>query len=167
VVTSERLANGLRIVAKPDHSSSWRSNQLLLLLLAVPSLGAGIFFALLGAWPILPLAGLELSALAAALYHVNWKLQYRQVITVDASAVRIDEGRFAPVRSWQLERGAAALAVVPERHPWEGPRLSVYSRDLHVPVGAFLNREDCLSLLGILRRELRIGTHSPATEQRL
>ena len=56
------------IVVKPNHSATWRHNLWLLAALAVPSLGAGIAFALLGAWPILPLAGLELTA---ALLQVN------------------------------------------------------------------------------------------------
>ena len=39
------------IVVKPNHSATWRQNLWLLAALAVPSLGAGIAFALLGAWP--------------------------------------------------------------------------------------------------------------------
>mgnify|MGYP006270860601 CR=1 FL=1 len=167
MVSSEHSDSGLQIVARANHSSSWRVNGFVLLALAVPSLGAGVAFAALGAWPILPLAGLELACLAAALYWVNWKLQYRQVITLDEQAVRIEEGHFSPSRSWCLERGAAALAVTPERHPWEGPQLAVYSPELRVPVGHFLNRDESLSLLRLLRREMRVGTHSPVTEQRL
>jgi uncharacterized membrane protein len=167
VVTSEQNGDGLQIIARANHSSSWRVNQLVLLALAVPSLGAAVAFALLGAWPILPFAGLELGSLAAALYYVNWKLQYRQVITFDEQAVRIEEGRFAPIRSWHLARDATALAVTPEQHPWEGPRLAVYSSELRVPIGDFLNRDESLSLLSLLRREMRVGTHSPLREQPL
>ena len=80
VVSLDELDGEKVIVAKPNHSSTWRQNLWLLAALAVPSLGAGIGFALMGAWPILPLAGLELSVLAGALYWVNWKLEYRHVI---------------------------------------------------------------------------------------
>jgi uncharacterized membrane protein len=52
------------IVAKPNCSATWRSNQLVLLPLALPSLTIATAFALLGAWPILPFAGLELLALS-------------------------------------------------------------------------------------------------------
>jgi uncharacterized membrane protein len=161
MVSSSRDSRGLVIVAQPNHSSTWRSNQLALLAIAVPSLGAAIAFAALGAWPILPFAGLELAALSAALYYVNWKLQYRHVITLSEDAVRIDKGFYAPVRSWQFRRSDAALSVTPEQHPWEGPQLSLHGNDAWVRVGEFLNRDDALSLLALLRRELLVRTHSP------
>ena len=75
MLTSTRQGAALTIVAKPDHSSTWRLNLLVVGALSVPCLGFGIMFALLGAWPILPLAGLELACLTTALYIVNKKLQ--------------------------------------------------------------------------------------------
>jgi uncharacterized membrane protein len=161
MVSSSRNSRGLVIVAQPNHSSTWRSNQLALLAIAIPSLGAAIGFAALGAWPILPFAGLELGALAGALYYVNWKLQYRHVITLDDEGVRIDKGFYAPTRSWHFRRDGAALAITPEQHPWEGPQITLHSDDARVRIGEFLNRDDALSLLALLRRELLVRTHSP------
>lgn len=87
------------ILVKPNHSASWRHNLWVLAALAVPSLGAGIVFAVAGAWPILPFAGIELAALGTALYWVNWKLEYRHVIRFTDSNVLIDKGYFVPKRS--------------------------------------------------------------------
>jgi uncharacterized membrane protein len=163
VVRSDRSGNALTIVAQPNHSSTWRANKLALLAIAVPSLGAAVGMAAAGAWPVLPFAGLEMAALGSALYYVNWKLQYRQVITLSDDTVRVEKGHYVPKRSWQLQRAGAALAVTPERHPWESPRLCLYSAELTVPIGEFLNREECLSLLRLLRGEMRVGTHAPSS----
>ena len=160
MIDSNRSDDRLVIIAKPNHSSSWRANKLALMAIAVPSLGAAVGFTALGAWPVLPFAGLEILALSAALYYVNWKLEYRQVITLSEDSVRIDKGYYAPKQSWKMQRQEASLAVTPEAHPWEGPRLSVHDSTDAVPVGEFLNREDALSLLALLRQELRVGTHS-------
>jgi uncharacterized membrane protein len=148
------------IVAKPNCSASWRTNQLVLLALAIPSLGIGTAFALLGAWPILPFAGLEIMALGTALYYVNWKLQYRHVITVSDDAVCIEKGHYVPKRSWQFSRQGIGLAITPEKHPWEGPALQVHDNQESVTVGEFLSREDSLKLAEMLRSEIRVGTHS-------
>jgi uncharacterized membrane protein len=161
VISSRRSDASLIIIAKPNHSSSWRNNKLALLAVAVPSLGAAIGFTALGAWPVLPFAGAELAALSAALYYVNWKLEYRHVITLNDESVSIDKGHYAPKRHWRFDREQAALAVTPEKHPWEGPGLIVHGRQDAVTVGDFLNRDDCLSLLALLRKELRVRTHSP------
>ena len=166
MVSSRQDNDALVIVAKPNHSSTWRNNKLALLAISVPSLGAAIGFTALGAWPVLPFAGAELAVLAATLYYVNWKLEYRHVITLSEHSVRIDKGHYAPKRRWQFERDETALAVTPERHPWEGPRLSVHGRRESVQVGEFLNRDDCLSLLALLRKELQLRTHSPRSNLR-
>ncbi len=167
MVRSSRQDQTLVIVAKPNHSSSWRTNLWVLLMITVPSLGAAIGFSLLGAWPILPFAGAELAALGGALYYVNWKLEYRHVITLDAHQVLIDKGHYAPRRRYRIARDQAALAVTPERHPWEGPGLTVHGHQDRVIVGEFLNRDDALSLLALLRKELLVRTHSPVSQRQI
>jgi uncharacterized membrane protein len=160
VVTSTRTASRLLIIARPNQSATWRTNLLVLLALAIPSLTIAIAFALLGAWPILPFAGLELLALGSALYYVNWKLQYRHVITFSADSVRIDKGFYTPRQSWQFPRQGTGLAITPQKHPWDGPELAVHDKHESVTLGEFLNREDSLKLIALLRQELRVGTHS-------
>ena len=160
MVTTTRTESGLTIVATPNRSASWRANKLVLIALAIPSLAIAIGFALIGAWPILPFAGLELLAVGSALYYVNWKLQYRHVITLCEDCVRIDKGFYAPKQSWKFPRQGTGLAIVPEQHPWDGPALSLQGTGEKVSVGEFLNRDDALKLAGLLRQEFRVGSYS-------
>jgi uncharacterized membrane protein len=160
VVTSTRTASRLMIIARPNRSASWQANLWVLLALAVPSLIIAIAFALLGAWPILPFAGLELLALGGALYYVNWKLEYRHVITLSDDSVRIDKGFYAPKQSWKFPRHGTGLAITPEKHPWDGPELSLHDRHESVSLGEFLNRDDSLKLIALLKQEIRVRSHS-------
>lgn len=162
MVSSTRNAKRLMIVAKPNQSSTWRNNVILLGALSVPSLGAGIGFALAGAWPILPLAGLEMLALGCALYYVCWKLQWRQVITVSEDRVEVDEGYLAPKQHYSFSRPAAALSVTTEDHPWDGPQLSLHDRNGSVRLGDFLSREDALKLKALLEEEIGARSASSA-----
>ena len=166
MVTSSRTANKLMIVARPNHSSSWRGNLYALLAISVPSLGAAIGFTLLGAWPILPFAGLELLALGGALYYVNWKLQYRHVITLDPDSVRIEKGHYHPKQSWRLPRQGTGLSITPEKHPWDSPELALQGQGESVSVGEFLNQEDARELIALLRREIRVNSVSEAGGRR-
>tara|TARA_R110000823_G_scaffold210224_7_gene340501 strand:- start:46 stop:549 length:504 start_codon:yes stop_codon:yes gene_type:complete len=164
LVTSSRSDASLTIIARPDKSATWRANKLVLLALAIPSLGAAIGFTLLGAWPILPFAGLELLSLAAALYYVDRKLRRCEVITVGETVVTIAKGSRAPQQVWRLRRDSTRLSIVAERHPWEGPLLRVHDRSESVTLGEFLAREDQLELVALLRRELRVRAESAAAE---
>lgn len=153
------------IVARPNQSASWRANLLVLLALCVPSLGAGVFFALQGAWPILPFAGLEMLALGGALYYVNWKLHYRHVITLSEDTVRIDKGHFAPKQSWQFQRCEAGLSITAGNDNRYGPEVCVHDQRDKVILGDFLGREDCQTLIDLLRPEIRVRAESRRGEQ--
>jgi uncharacterized membrane protein len=167
MVSSHRENHQLTIVARPNQSADWRTNKLVVLLLAIPCLGSGLFFTALGAWPVLPLAGLEISALGGALYYVCWKLQYRQVITLNDEAVRIDKGYYAPRRSWQFNRSHTGLSVTPEHHPWEGPNLCLHDRQHRVCVGEFLNRSEALELLALLKAEITVRGHGHTAQRQM
>lgn len=160
MVSVNRAGSETVILIKPNHSASWRQNLWLLAALAVPSLGAGVAFALLGAWPILPFASIELVALGGALYWVNWKLEYRHVIRFTDGSVVIDKGYFIPKRSWHFLREEAALRISTETHPWQGPKLSVHDQQTETRVGDFLNRDETLELLNLLKQQLSVRTHS-------
>ena len=160
MVSVNRAGPETVILIKPNHSASWRQNLWLLAALAVPSLGAGVAFALLGAWPILPFASIELVALGGALYWVNWKLEYQHVIRFTDGSVVIDKGYFIPKRSWHFLREEAALRISTETHPWQGPELSVHDQQTEIRVGDFLNRDETLELLNLLKQQLSVRTHS-------
>jgi uncharacterized membrane protein len=163
VVSSIQTATRLIIIARPNHSATWGDNVLLLLALAAPVLTIAVVFALLGAWLILPFAGVALLALGTVLYRVNWEQQYRHVITFSDDSVWIDKGHYAPSQRWRFPRHSTGLTITPERHPWDGPELCVHDRNESVTLGEFLNREDSLKLIDLLQREIRVRARSART----
>jgi uncharacterized membrane protein len=165
LVSSTRTTTRFMIVARPNQSATWSANVLLLLALAIPVLGIAVVFALLGAWLILPFAGLELLALAVALYRVSWRLQYRHVITVSDDCVYVDKGYHCPLQRWRFARASTGLAITTERHPCDGPSLCVHDRDESVILGEFLNREDSLKLIALLKQEIRVRSHSGSAQR--
>ena len=163
MVSSSRTATRLMIIARPNQSATLNTNVQVLLALSIPVLGIAVVFALLGAWLILPFAGLELLALAAALYRVKWQQQYRQVITVSADSVWIDKGHHTLCQHWQFSRHSTGLTITTEHHPWDGPQLCVHDRNESVTLGEFLNREDSLQLIDLLQRDIRVRSSGART----
>jgi uncharacterized membrane protein len=165
VVSCNRTATRLMIVATPNQSANWHDNLRLMLLLSIPVLFIATGFALHGIWFILPFAGLELLALGAALYHVSRKLQYRHVITVTENSVDVDKGYDCPLQHWHFARDSAGLTITTEQHPADAPSLRMHDRHESVTLGEFLNREDSLELLELLRQEIRVRSHSATTRR--
>ena len=167
MVYKQDADKGQVIVAEPNRSASWEANKMVLIAMCCLSAVIAVGFAAIGAWPILPFAGLEMLALGSALYYVCWKLRYRHVITLDAQSVKIQKGHYHPRQQWQFEREQSAISVIPERHPWDGPQISLYSKGEVIRLGEFLNRDDSLKLLALLKKQLRVGDHSPRSDIQL
>lgn len=151
MVITEETSQGLRIILSPNRSMSWRGNQLFLLGMIALSGTISIGFALIGAWVILPFAGLEMAALGSALYYVSWKLSYQQVVTVNDELILVDKGVYRPRKSWQLNRTDVSLSIQPEEHPWSTPVITLRHQQQLIELGEFLNQSDCKELLGLLR----------------
>lgn len=165
MISSNRTASQLTIVARPNVSATWNANLIAIVAIAVPSLGAAIGFAFFGAWPILPFVGLELGALALACYLVQRKLQYRHVITVSPNQLDVQKGFRSAEKTWHFERQRTGVTVIRESHPWEGPALAVHDDHERVVLGEFLNRDDSLQLLALLRAELRVRSDSKIVDR--
>lgn len=165
VISSTRTPTRVMIIARPNQSADWNTNVSVLLALAIPLMSISMFFALMGAWVILPFAGLEMLALGIALYRVNYKLQYRQVITVSDDNVCIDKGYHTPREHWQLARQNSGLTVTAQQHPWDAPQLCVHDCNVYITLGEFLNREESLKLLTLLQQEIRLRARSANATQ--
>ena len=163
MVSSARTATQLMIIARPDQSATWGVNLLLLLALAVPVTDHCRGLRAAGRMAHPALRGPGAAGAGAALYHVNWKQQYRHVITVSEDSVWIDKGHYAPRQRWRFARHSTGLTITTEQHPWDGPELCVHDRNESVTLGEFLNREDSLKLIDLLQQEIRVRSHSVRT----
>ena len=144
MVAIEHSENGLnhRIVVRPNQSLSWRATACVYvsLLLVSGSIAGGM--ALLGYWPVLPFAGLEMLFLGIVLYVVARQGQQREVISVTPDNILVEKGRFYPEQQWKFLR--VWSTVILERCPkrWYPSRLLIRSHGRGVVIGEFLNEEE-------------------------
>ncbi len=151
MVSISHNSNSLQIVLTPNRSMSWRGNQYFILSLLVLSGSIGVGFALLGAWVILPFAGLEMLAVSGALYYVSWKLNYRQVIELELDRLTIEKGYYKPKKVWRFKREDVALTIEPAQHPWDTPTIRLQHKHEVIVLGEFLSQADHKLLVDSLR----------------
>lgn len=139
----------------PDRSLDWQQNKQFIWglggLCAAIALG---FTFILGAWVVLPFAGIEIAALTSALYYVSWKLSYRHVLTFDDECVTIEKGVYRPRGAWTWPKRETHLEVEPAQHDWEASRLSLHRDQESLNIGDFLSREDAASVIELLRGQI-------------
>jgi uncharacterized membrane protein len=168
VVTLEHTDTEALLIARPNRSASWRLNKVVIAVIGAWIGAIGCGFAAIGLWPILPFAGLEIGALATALYYVSWKLQQRHVLRFREGGVTLEKGVYYPRFTWRFARDAVSLSVEVQPHPWDPLKIFLCSRGEEIPLGNFLNKDDSKKLLALLQQQgLSIRNYSELTRVKI
>ena len=139
MVATERKQGGeVTYVLQPDRSLNWRGNLRFLALISAVSLSIAGWFTWQGAWIILPFAGLELTALAVALYVVSARGLERETISIADDRLEICKGRREIQYRTSLQRCWAKIRLEPASHAWYPSRLMIRSHGKSTEVGSFL-----------------------------
>jgi len=86
-------SDNCRFIVCPNCALSWRTTKLVLLFFAGCFAALSAYFATVGAWLVLPFAGLELAVLVAGFYLSALASHVREVIEVEGPVLRIWRGR--------------------------------------------------------------------------
>lgn len=136
-------------VIRPGFAVDWPQTVRIFVSMAVTPLLLGIAFAAMGYWPILPFAGLEVTALGVALYVSARRSLDREVLRRVGDRLYIEKGRGRPQRCWQFQLAWSEVVMRPGAGGQE--RVYVRSRGEAVELGEFLDEE----ARGRLAEELR------------
>jgi len=88
----EQDSGGGRFSVRPNCALSWRMTKYVVLCFACCFSAIGVYFASLGAWLVLPFAGLELVVLAGGFYLSSLAGHSREVIEIQGAVVRVLRG---------------------------------------------------------------------------
>ncbi len=150
-IQCSELANaaGYTRVARRNNSLSSTGRLTVFAMLFAVSVGIACAFAYVGAWPILPFAGIEMLVLYVALRHIERRAADYERISIAGDRVRIEIREAGRARSHELSRYWAQLVSR------DGARLALRSHGREVEIGRHLNDAQRLVLARELGRELR------------
>ena len=146
------------LVLRPNLSLSWRQAKALLVVMALVLAGIASGFAVVGLWPVLPLAGAEWLALAAALYLVQRRGHRTEIVSVRDGRVAVEKG-FGPARAakaakWEFPRGWVRVQLQRSRVRGYPSRLVLAMHGEEVALGEFLAEDERRQAAEFLRRTL-------------
>lgn len=130
------------MVLMPNSSMSWQANKKILLAMLVVNLTIGISFAAIGAWMILPFAGLEILVVGAGMYYVCWKLNFKETIELQAESLCLQKGVYYPKQTWNWQASHTQLLAKPSKYRMSAPTLYLRHLNETIEIGHFLNREE-------------------------
>lgn len=100
-----------RVIARPNCSLSPRGRVAVVALIASFSLLVAIGFSLIGAWLVLPFAGLELLALAYAFYHIHCHAEDYESITIAGDHLAVEKRDYKNVSQIVFNRYWARVTL--------------------------------------------------------
>ena len=144
---------GSRYLLTPNRSMSWRGNVRIWLALFALSALIVTGFSLIGAWVILPFAGLELAALAGGFYYTSRQCQKQEVLYLGhGGVIRLEKGIKRKEAEWEMSRQYTRVWQDEPLHPFTPAKLHLQFRNEEISLGGFLNMDDTDALLAILQR---------------
>jgi len=127
------------------------------------NMAIGLAWAAMGAWMVLPFAGLEIMLVGAGMYYVSWKLSFKEMIIIEAESFTLQKGVYFPKQEWQWQRGRTSLIRQASNYRMSAPSLYLKHLNDEIEIGEFLNRSDKKNLVDHLRKlGLTINNTKPA-----
>lgn len=150
-----------RLVIGPNASLTPRQAAWFMASLGVPGLGIAGVFAAQGFWPIFPFAGLELSALGAALWVALRRNRYREVLSFEAGQLVMEFGTLGVGAQRRVTWPRAWTQAVLEqgRHRNDPLRLWLVYAGRRVEIGRCLTDEERARLRERIRELLQPAVH--------
>jgi uncharacterized membrane protein len=154
-VFQEQDSGGCRIVVRPNCALTWRSTKIVIAAFAGCFAAVCAYFASLGAWLVLPFAGLELAVLAGGFYLSALSGHRREVIEIGGSDLRVLRGgrRLEEVARFPLHWTRVLLRRDPRG--WYPSRLLLGCHGKGLEIGSKLVEAEREELA--LRLEARLG----------
>jgi len=143
-------AAGYERVARRNNSLSSAGRILVFAFLFIVSIGIACAFAALGAWMILPFAGLEMLGLLLAFYWVDRHAEDYERIAIAGDCLKVEHVEAGRTRSHEFNCCWAQLVASSS-----GARLALRSHGRDVEIGRHMSDEQRLSLARELKRQLR------------
>ena len=132
---------------------TWPQNRRILLAMFVVNMVIGIGFALIGGWPILPFAGLEIAAVGMGMNYVCWKLNFKHIITLEAESLVVQKGVYFPKNEWQWQKSQTRLIRVAPKYRLSPPDLYLNHLSERLELAEFLDRDEKKEVIAWFERQ--------------
>lgn len=141
IAIDEQDQNG-HIILRPNLSASWRLNLIIIAVFSTVCFAIALYFLSIGAYLVLPFAGLEVLILFSVTYFFYRDHSHQEVINFTKHQIIIEKGRITPQKNWSCKRAWARTKLIQSNHPWYPSKLGIQSHANFIEIGKFLCEEE-------------------------
>ncbi|MGB3727221.1 MAG: DUF2244 domain-containing protein [Glaciecola sp.] len=145
VLTQHQQAN-IIITLSPNRSATWQQTKWVIAIMVAVVMIIAVAWTFVGAWVVLPFAGLEVGLFALLMYKVSRFTYSQQVIEILPSNVVIAFGYRKKRIQATFEREHVSVFYSETDNHWELPKIRITDTEQSLFIGEFLNLEDRIAL---------------------
>lgn len=142
MVVTETQTNDIVITLSPNRSATWLHTKIIICVMVVIVMIIALAWTFMGAWLVLPFAGLEVGLFALLMYKVSKFTYSKQVITVGREKVIIEWGIKKVEERHEFNRKDLYVYYWEADEGWHLPRISLSQARRKLEIGTFLNQDD-------------------------
>lgn len=142
MVVTETQINDTVITLTPNRSATWQHTKIMICIMVAVVMIIALAWTFMGAWVVLPFAGLEVGLFAFLMYKVSKFTYSQQVIRVAPHKVTIEWGIQKVEERHEFSRDNLYVYYWEADEGWHLPRISLSQAHNKVEIGSFLNLDD-------------------------
>lgn len=142
MVVTETQTNDTIITLSPNRSATWQHTKIVIAVMVVVVMIIALAWTFMGAWVVLPFAGLEVGLFALLMYRVSMFTYSQQVIRVGVNNVTIERGIKKVEERHEFSREDLYVYYWEAEEGWHLPRISFSQAHRNFEIGTFLNQDD-------------------------
>lgn len=130
------------ITLRPNRSATWRQTKWVIAIMVAVVMIIAVAWTFIGAWIVLPFAGLEVGLFAFLMYKVSRFTYSKQVISITPHQVTVEFGYREVERLAAFTRTDLNVYYTQTENNWELPKIALNDGQQLCVIGDFLNLED-------------------------
>jgi uncharacterized membrane protein len=134
----------------PNRSLTWLEAKWIIAVMVSVVMIIAIAWTFVGAWVILPFAGLEVGLFAFLMYKVTRFTYLKQVVTIDSETIRVATGINAISKQQELPRFGTDVFYSETERNWTPPQITFKNAEKRIQIGEFLNDDDMAELRDVI-----------------
>ena len=150
MVKLEKRSTQSILTLSPNRSLTWTEAKWIMAIMVAVVMIIAIAWTFVGAWIVLPFAGVEVGLFVLLMYKVTRSTYLKQIVTFDDEQIRVEMGINRRLSSQTIPRLGTDIFYSETDRNWTTPKITLHNGSTRLQIGEFLNSED----MALLRESL-------------
>jgi uncharacterized membrane protein len=150
MVQLKKYENSAALLLTPNRSLTWAEAKLIIAFMVAVVMIIALAWTFVGAWVVLPFAGVEVGLFSVLMYKVTRSTYLKQLVVFTDKEITVEMGISRKQFKDTIPRCGTDIYYSETERNWHTPKITLQNGEHSIQIGQFLNEDDMV----ILREQL-------------